>query len=194
MRSRMGPSYLNEPLSWCAGRWPRGTERVDIDLILAERPNGEIKRRTDVVGIFHNEAAMILRRDFRPMAKKGKWRGMTIGRISLGSGLILWSTLTMTPVAAVAQPAAEVAAVRAAIKSGLAQPGTSIKPGDVNVTDLRFEGAFATATVAVAKRDSPTVFLKKSGGRWKLIFSGSGMAPGDCKDMRFPANSKMCRD
>lgn len=100
----------------------------------------------------------------------------------------------MTPVAAVAQPAAEVAAVRDAIKSGLAKPGSSVRPGDVTVTDVKFEGAFATATVAVAHLDSPMVFLKKSGGRWKLIFTGGGMAPGDCKDIGFPANSKMCHN
>lgn len=119
---------------------------------------------------------------------------MTIGRIWPGSRLILWLALAMMPVAAVAQPAAEVAAVRDAIRSGLAKPGSSIKPGNVTVTDVKFEGAFATATVAVANLDSPTVFLKKLGGRWKLIFTGGGTAPGDCKDMGFPHNSKMCRD
>ena len=119
---------------------------------------------------------------------------MKIERIWPASGLILALTLGMTPVTQVTQPAAEVAAVRNAIKNGLAKPGSSIKPGDVTVTAVKFEGPFATATVAVAKLDSPIVFLKKSGGKWTLIFTGGGTAPGDCKDMGFPHNSKMCRD
>lgn len=112
--------------------------------------------------------------------------------LRLGAPLALYLTLALASVAASAQPAGEVAAVRSAIARELTKGG-NIKASDITVTNVKFEGAFATATVAVKNLDSPMVFAKKSGNTWTVIFVGSGMMPGDCKEMGFPANSQMCR-
>ncbi len=62
------------------------------------------------------------------------------------------------------------------------------------MTGVQFEGVFATAVVTVRRGDPPTVFLKKAGARWKVIFVGTVTEPGLCGDLGFPANSKMCPD
>lgn len=119
---------------------------------------------------------------------------MAIGRNWLGAGLVLGFALAMVPVAAHARPAGEVAAMGNAIKAELAGPGSSIKVADITVKNARFEGTFATADVTGKTFDSPIVFLKKSGGKWKVIFTGSGTAAGDSQDIGFPKNSNLCRN
>lgn len=87
---------------------------------------------------------------------------------------------------------ADNSGVRNAIIADLTKPGSSITAAAITITNVWFEGVFATAKVTIVNFDSPMIFLKKTGAAWKVIFTGSGKAPGDCKDMGFPRNSKMC--
>lgn len=87
---------------------------------------------------------------------------------------------------------ADDSGVRNAIIADLTKPGSSITAAAITITNVWFEGVFATAKVTIVNFDSPMIFLKKTGAAWKVIFTGSGKAPGDCKDMGFPRNSKMC--
>lgn len=108
-------------------------------------------------------------------------------------GFIAGAFLTMAALPSVshAQTSGDSAAVEREIKSYLTK-GSGIKIAQIHVRNVRIEGAFATADVAIDKLDSPTVFLKKTGGAWHGIFSGSWTGPGDCESMGFPAKSKMC--
>lgn len=91
---------------------------------------------------------------------------------------------------------ADDSGVRNAIIADLTKPGSSITANIIIIKNVRYEGAFATADVTDATRKIfdhlPFIFLKKTGAAWEVIFTGSGMAPGDCKDLGFPRNSKMC--
>ena len=90
---------------------------------------------------------------------------------------------------------ADDSGVRNAIIADIANPSSSITANIIIIKNVRFEGAFATADVTDATRktfDPPIMFLKKTGAAWKVIFTGTGMEPGQCKDLGFPRNSKMC--
>ncbi len=121
---------------------------------------------------------------------------MNVDRLAARSRLVVWLALAAAaaPVVAVAQPAGDAAAVREAVKVELTKPGSAVRATDVTVTGVQFEGVFATAVVTVRRGDPPTVFLKKAGARWKVIFVGTVTEPGLCGDLGFPANSKMCPD
>ena len=83
-------------------------------------------------------------------------------RIFLGATLM--TAIAVTPICARAQTAVEATAVGNAIKADLTKGGSSIKARDITVTNVQYEGVFATAEVAVTGFDSPIVFLKKSQG------------------------------
>jgi hypothetical protein len=96
----------------------------------------------------------------------------------------------LCPLLVQAQPATERAALEQAIRDYV-RANSAVKDA-IRVSNVSYEGAFAQATIAAPQIDDATVFMKKVGQKWTGIFLGTGMGPGDCASMGFPANSKMC--
>lgn len=116
------------------------------------------------------------------------------GRIWPGSGLLLGLAVLITPVVATAQTTDDVMAVQTAIKAELARPGSGIAPSAIAVSNVRFEGVFATADIAGANFKSPIVFVKQTDGKWEVVLVGTEMTPADCQYVGFPSGSQMCKN
>lgn len=119
---------------------------------------------------------------------------MTAWRCWPGFGALFAVAVMMVPGAARAQTADDVIGVRDAIRAELARPGSGIVPTSILVSNVRFEGEFATADVAGANFASPIVFVRQVDGRWQVVLVGTEMTPEDCRYIGFPAGSQMCRN
>ena len=117
---------------------------------------------------------------------------MTKSRNWLGSGMVLGLAMLFAPVAVQAQTPADVLAVQDAIKAELARPGSGIMPSAIDVSNVRFEGDFATADVMGSNFGSPVVFAKKTENEWAVVLVGVETGPDDCQHIGFPAGSQMC--
>ena len=143
------------------------------------------------------------------LGRQGRFRIAVNKPVWAGFGMMSGLALAMVPDAAFAQGGAVYMLidttnkeVREAIQRHLTRLVSSIKAADITVTNVRVEDDFATADVTGKAYDYPIVFLKKAerghkwedGHFWKVIFAGSGMGPGVCRDLGFPSNSKLCRN
>lgn len=126
-----------------------------------------------------------------PPSKKRKYRAMT-WRVWPGFGMMLGLAVLVAPMAASAQSEADVILVRDAIRAELARPGSGIPPQSIHVSEVRFEGDFATADVTDANSSSPVVFVKLSDGRWQVVLVGTDKLPETCQHVGFPSGSQMC--
>jgi len=115
-------------------------------------------------------------------------------RFRPGFGILFGVAALVASAAAGAQTTEDVIGVRDAIRAELARPGSGIVPATIAVSNVRFEGAFATADVAGANFASPIVFVKQVDGRWQVVLVGTEMTPEDCRYIGFPAGSQMCRN
>jgi len=111
----------------------------------------------------------------------------------LGFGVVVSAALLFAPVPAGAQTTDDAIAVRDAIRAELARPGSGIPPGMIGVSNVRFEGDFATADVTNADSGRPIVFVRRIEERWQVVLASTEVTPGTCRYIGFPETSQMCR-
>jgi len=115
-----------------------------------------------------------------------------IGGIWPVYGVVLGTALLLAPVSAGAQTVDDAIAVRDAIRAELARPGSGIPPTAVGVSNMRFEGDFATADVLNADASAPIVFVRRVDNRWQVVLVSTEVTPGSCQHIGFPVGSQMC--
>ena len=116
-----------------------------------------------------------------------------IGGIWPGFGVVLGAALLFAPVPAGSQTTDDAIAVRDAIRAELARPGSGIPPAMIGVSNVRFEGEFATADVTGADSSRPIVFVRLVAERWQVVLASTEITPGTCQYIGFPNTSQMCR-
>ncbi len=113
--------------------------------------------------------------------------------IGRGFGVVVGAALLFAPMPAGAQTTADAMAVRDAIRAELARPGSGIPPSMIGVSNVQFEGEFATADVTSADSSKPIVFVRWIAERWQVVLASTEITPGTCQYIGFPNTSQMCR-